>query len=799
MTEPLRVGIIGGGWIARVHVPAIEAAPELELVAACDTVPERADAIAAACGGAAYARFEEMLEGERLDALWVCTPPLGHRAPVEAALAAGVHVYLEKPIARTLEDADAIVAAAEAADAICAVGYQYHASELLDDARALLEGQQVGLLVSRNFGPVAGRPWFMDRAQGGGQILERASHHIDLQQALAGRIATVEATAGSVDLSRADRPNGIEDAVTLTFHFDGGTLGAVHTAWTRRGPTRALLARHRREPRDARAAARPARLPAHGTIEGIRRHAGARGADGALDRPLRRGDAGVGPAPRGVRTRRGPGHARRGARLRARARDADTRRGGAMTTPRIERIDHIGIVVADFSAHVEQLEALGLELRRDGADDQTHVRHYLSGDATIELIDVLDEQARSERLAGARQARIEHIAFEVESLEEVRAALEARGVELSWPPYPSASGPMIWTVAETSLGVQYQFFVRHAVVRIGIVGAGAIAHRHAASLRTRAGVEIAVVCDVDEARAARLAAELRARVIDELADDARGARARLRVRLHPAGRARRRGGGRARPGSRRLSREAARADARGREAHPRGLALERLDLRRRLPVAQPRSAHGAARRARHRRAGHARQPQLRPDRARPRRPRGAGGSWFVDPDRSGGILFELASHDLDLQCALAGRVVSVQAASASGHLALAGARATGLDDALALTMRFASGTLGSALVAWTDAPDPPVYSLDVLGTDVALSLRCEPAFQLSGRAHGSTVLEQGRIDPRESTLDRFLDAVRLGDRARVPCSPADAFGTLATATACEEAIATGARVAVEAG
>ncbi len=248
MTEPLRVGIIGGGWIARVHVPAIAAAPGLELVAACDTVPERADAIAAACGGAAYARFEEMLEGERLDALWVCTPPLRHRAPVEAALAAGMHVYLEKPIARTLEDADAIVAAAEAADAICAVGYQYHASELLDDARALLEGQQVGLLISRNFGPVAGRPWFMDRAQGGGQILERASHHIDLQQALAGRIAAVEAAAGTVDLSRTDRPSGIEDAVTLTFHFDERDARSGAHGLDRRGPARALRARHRCEP-----------------------------------------------------------------------------------------------------------------------------------------------------------------------------------------------------------------------------------------------------------------------------------------------------------------------------------------------------------------------------------------------------------------------------------------------------------------------------------------------------------------------------------------------------------------------
>jgi predicted dehydrogenase len=230
-----RVGIIGGGWIARVHVPAIDAAPGIELVAACDVAHERAEAITAGRDARAYTRWEEMLEREQLDLLWVCTPPLFHRAPVEAALAAGIHVYLEKPIARTLDDADAIVSAAEASSAICAVGYQWHASSELASALTVLAGQEVGLIVGRNFGPTAGRPWFMDRAQGGGQILERGSHHIDLQRALAGEIAWVAAAAGTVDLSKADAPSGIEDAVSLTFGFASGALGQVHLAWTRPG------------------------------------------------------------------------------------------------------------------------------------------------------------------------------------------------------------------------------------------------------------------------------------------------------------------------------------------------------------------------------------------------------------------------------------------------------------------------------------------------------------------------------------------------------------------------------------
>jgi predicted dehydrogenase len=58
LSDPLRVGIIGGGWIARVHVPAIDAAPGIELVAACDIAIERAEAIAGPRGGHAYTRWE---------------------------------------------------------------------------------------------------------------------------------------------------------------------------------------------------------------------------------------------------------------------------------------------------------------------------------------------------------------------------------------------------------------------------------------------------------------------------------------------------------------------------------------------------------------------------------------------------------------------------------------------------------------------------------------------------------------------------------------------------------------------
>jgi myo-inositol 2-dehydrogenase/D-chiro-inositol 1-dehydrogenase len=236
----LRAGLIGVGWIAERHLAVLDEAADVRLAAVCDTDLARAQAVASVRKAHAYQRWEELLEHEELDVLWVCTPPLHHRGPAVEALRRGIHVYLEKPLARDVADGLAIVEADAAAAAICAVAYQWHALELLDELRACVAGQAVGLMVGRNFGPTVGRPWFVARSQGGGQIFERASHHIDLQRAIAGEVVQVRAASGSVALASADPrqasgPDAIEHVGSLLLHFASGALGAIHTAWTHAG------------------------------------------------------------------------------------------------------------------------------------------------------------------------------------------------------------------------------------------------------------------------------------------------------------------------------------------------------------------------------------------------------------------------------------------------------------------------------------------------------------------------------------------------------------------------------------
>jgi myo-inositol 2-dehydrogenase / D-chiro-inositol 1-dehydrogenase len=234
--DTIRVGMIGAGWIAQEHRRVLGSLAEAELVAICDLDRERADALAEGTGARTYQDWRDLLDREDLGALIVCVPPAAHREPAVAALGHGLPVYLEKPIARTSDDAAEIVAAAERSGTVCAVGYQWHALDLLDELPGLLAGQQIGLLVGTSIGPTQSRPWFVDMRAGGGNLLERGSHHLDLARTVAGEVVSVQAAAGRVRLARSSGEAGdIDDALTMLLELASGALATVVVAWTKPG------------------------------------------------------------------------------------------------------------------------------------------------------------------------------------------------------------------------------------------------------------------------------------------------------------------------------------------------------------------------------------------------------------------------------------------------------------------------------------------------------------------------------------------------------------------------------------
>jgi myo-inositol 2-dehydrogenase/D-chiro-inositol 1-dehydrogenase len=237
----VRLGFIGAGAVTEHHLAILREQPDVEVAAVCDIDGERAQVVAERAGASAFTRWEEMLAAGGFDALFVCTPPMHHAAPAIAALEHGLAFYLEKPLARSLTDGEAIVEAWQKSGTVCAVGYQWRSLDVVGQLRSLLRGTQPGLLISRSFGPTEGArhdleqgaAWFADPAIGGGLLFELASHDVDLQIALAGPVESVQATAGSGLLALAGRPpSQLDDAVSVLLRFAAGGIGACHVAWS---------------------------------------------------------------------------------------------------------------------------------------------------------------------------------------------------------------------------------------------------------------------------------------------------------------------------------------------------------------------------------------------------------------------------------------------------------------------------------------------------------------------------------------------------------------------------------------
>ena len=179
------VAIFGAGRAGQGHARAIGQTPGARLVAVFDADPERAAAFAETHGCQAYTSSDAVLERDDVQLIMVALPNFLHeRATVEAA-SAGKHVFLEKPMADTLEECDRMLAAVERAGVQLLVAHsqRYFASTIR--AREVLQSGQLGEPVFatdtwyKNFGVEVRLPWFLDRATGGGMWLMNGAHMID--------------------------------------------------------------------------------------------------------------------------------------------------------------------------------------------------------------------------------------------------------------------------------------------------------------------------------------------------------------------------------------------------------------------------------------------------------------------------------------------------------------------------------------------------------------------------------------------------------------------------------------------
>jgi methylmalonyl-CoA/ethylmalonyl-CoA epimerase len=132
----------------------------------------------------------------------------------------------------------------------------------------------------------------------------------------------------------------------------------------------------------------------------------------------------------------------------------------------LKRIDHIGVIVQDLAKARAFLESLGMELDRELELPERSIRaaFYRCGDGQVEIIELTTGEAGRQRLGDGGRARIDHIAIEVDDLSQTMEAVRGLGVEIdSEGPVPVGRNLNVWTLAETSEGVRYQFLQKDAV------------------------------------------------------------------------------------------------------------------------------------------------------------------------------------------------------------------------------------------------------------------------------------------------------------------------------------------------
>jgi predicted dehydrogenase len=223
----VRVGVVGAGAVATRHVRTLQAIEGVSVAAVADPAVERAGRLAEAAGGAsAYASHLDMLEAERLDAVYVCVPPFAHGAPELAVIDAGLPLFVEKPVAIDLATAEAIAARLAERPVLTCAGYHWRWLDTFDRAAALLAGRPARLVSCSWLDKVPPPSWWTRRDGSGGQTVEQTTHVLDLARALAGEVAEVHAFGARG--TAAGLPGADVDEVTVgSLRFEGGALGSV--------------------------------------------------------------------------------------------------------------------------------------------------------------------------------------------------------------------------------------------------------------------------------------------------------------------------------------------------------------------------------------------------------------------------------------------------------------------------------------------------------------------------------------------------------------------------------------------
>jgi phthalate 4,5-cis-dihydrodiol dehydrogenase len=232
--KPIGLGIAGLGMAGAVMVEAAARHPGFRIAAGAEPQVGPRQAFAQDFGADTYSDIRALCDDPAVDAVYIATPHQFHAAHAGLAAACGKHIILEKPMALTLADCDAIIAAVETARVHLIVGHTHAFDPAIRAMRAIIASRQLGplgMIASWNYTNYLyrpRRPEELDTAQGGGILFNQMPHQIDIVRLLGGgRVKSVRALAGGLDPAR---PTEGHAAAFLAFE-DGAAASIVYSGY----------------------------------------------------------------------------------------------------------------------------------------------------------------------------------------------------------------------------------------------------------------------------------------------------------------------------------------------------------------------------------------------------------------------------------------------------------------------------------------------------------------------------------------------------------------------------------------
>ena len=222
----VRIGFVGCGGMANSHMSNLNQIEDAELVGFTDIVTEKAEAAAEEYGGKAYESHQAMYEDADLDAVYICVPPFAHEDQEILAAQAGLAIFVEKPVALSMDKAREIEAAIADSGVVNCVGYHWRYLPNVQEIKQRFSPDDVAMAMGYWVGGFPGVHWWRVMDQSGGQMVEQTTHIVDLCRYLVGEVDTVYAEVALRSLQDVEDMD-VPDVGAATLKFSNGAVGMI--------------------------------------------------------------------------------------------------------------------------------------------------------------------------------------------------------------------------------------------------------------------------------------------------------------------------------------------------------------------------------------------------------------------------------------------------------------------------------------------------------------------------------------------------------------------------------------------